>query len=400
VHLVFLNQYYPPDAAPTGVLLADLVEHLLQDGHEVTIMCAAGGYAKAQTAEKINANIEHPTPNIKRRTEEDCGEELKHSAQASTTAIDDPQSSSQLPRIIRIRATQFGRKTVIGKLLDYASYYLGVVWKLLTLRPRPERIVAMTTPPYLSIIARSVSKLRAADHAHWVMDLYPDVMAAHGMITERSVLYRMLAGLTRWGFGGKRCAAVLTLGPDMAERVERHVKKNANIEHSTSNIEYRKEKLTVLGDSTGPFATSRQGTAVFRVSWVPLWGAERKDGNGFQSPDGEITEDKKNANITQSTSNTGCRTQDDCGAELQHSAHAIRTSGHALALRRQRGWKDDELIVMYSGNMGLGHRFGEILEAAADLQANRLRINENDEKSLFFHSKLKIQHSKSSSSAL
>jgi len=35
-----------------------------------------------------------------------------------------------------------------------------------------------------------------------------------------------------------------------------------------------------------------------------------------------------------------------------------------LALRRARGWGDEELVVMYSGNMGLGHRFGEILAAA------------------------------------
>jgi glycosyltransferase involved in cell wall biosynthesis len=38
-----------------------------------------------------------------------------------------------------------------------------------------------------------------------------------------------------------------------------------------------------------------------------------------------------------------------------------------LALRRQRGWADDEVVVMYSGNMGLGHRFGEILAAAKEL---------------------------------
>ena len=104
--------------------------------------------------------------------------------------------------IIRIGASKFGRSTFAGKLLDYTSYYLGATWKLLTLRVRPDRVVALTTPPYLSVIARLISKLRGADHAHWVMDLYPDVLAAHGMLDERGLGYRLLAGLARWVWVG------------------------------------------------------------------------------------------------------------------------------------------------------------------------------------------------------
>ena len=36
----------------------------------------------------------------------------------------------------------------------------------------------------------------------------------------------------------------------------------------------------------------------------------------------------------------------------------------ALARRRARGWGLDDLVLLYSGNMGLGHRMGEFLEAA------------------------------------
>lgn len=41
-------------------------------------------------------------------------------------------------------------------------------------------------------------------------------------------------------------------------------------------------------------------------------------------------------------------------------------------LRCERGWADDELVVMYSGNMGLGHRFGEILKLAERLDGRGL----------------------------
>ncbi len=276
MHLVFLNQYYPPDAAPTGVMLEAVAERLVADGHGVTVLCAAGGYA----GERCKTT--------RRKTQEE--KEPERDVTADPSPIQNPKSKIQNPnlRILRIGATKLGRSTFIGKLLDYAVYYIGVAWKLMTMHPRPERIVALTTPPYLSVLARVISKLRGVDHAHWVMDLYPDVMVAHGMLEEKSLTHGLLVGLARWGFGGKRCAAVLTLGPDMAERVDR---------------------LTGMGGRV--------------AGWVPLW-------SGTGDP-GEV-------------------------------------DGMAVANRRhEMGWADDELVVMYSGNMGLGHRFAEILEIAVGL---------------------------------
>jgi hypothetical protein len=273
-HLVFLNQYYPPDVAPTGVMLEGVVRQLVRDGHAVTVLCAAGGYGGQGGGMSADA--------------------VEEKRAAHGTA---PRAA-----VIRIGATRFGRGTMVGKLLDYASFYGGVIWRLGMMNPRPTRVVALTTPPYLSVVARVMSKLRGADHAHWVMDLYPDVMVAHGMLRERSWLARWLAGLARWGFGGRRCAAVLTLGPDMAERVGRY-----------------------LSTTKPP-----------RAEWVPLWG-------------GELARSE----------DPGARTVDDADA--------------VAVLRKARGWGDDELVVMYSGNMGLGHRFGEILAAALELKDKPVR---------------------------
>ncbi|MGL5019646.1 MAG: hypothetical protein ACRDBP_16040, partial [Luteolibacter sp.] len=43
-------------------------------------------------------------------------------------------------------------------------------------------------------------------------------------------------------------------------------------------------------------------------------------------------------------------------------------------LRKDRGWAADELVVMYSGNMGLGHRFGEVLEVALGKTSEGLKV--------------------------
>ena len=181
-HFVFLNQYYPPDLAPTGVMLRDVAEEMVARGIRVTILCSKGGYSGSGTKEQ-------------------------------------GADSSDQVEVVRVPTFRFGRQTLIGKLCDYASFYLIAFWYALIVKGRPTCYVAMTTPPYLGVIARLVSKFRGAGHAHWVMDLYPDVMVAHEILKEGSIKGKVLRSLSRCGFGGKRNQGTVSLGPDMAERV-------------------------------------------------------------------------------------------------------------------------------------------------------------------------------------
>ncbi len=253
MHLVFLNQYFPPDEAPTGVMLESVAAQAAKDGHQVTIICSEGGYAGS-------------------------------GQQFITEGA--PKSSDY--QIIRVRTPKLGRRTFLGKIIDYLAFYIGVAIKLATLSSRPDRVIALTTPPYLSILARLFSKFYGATHAHWVMDLYPDVMQAHGMLKSGSLIERILKSLTRWGFGGKRNAGVLTLGPDMDQRTAAYL---------------------------NPYC---------RHHWVPLW------------------------------------------STTENSATAAEIS----AWRESKGWKSNKTLVMYSGNMGLGHRFGEFLDAVEFLSSD------------------------------
>ena len=257
MRLLLINQYFPPDHAPTGLMLEAVVAVLADRGHEVTVLCAKGGYAGA-------------------------GEAALGGADRGAVSV------------VRIGATRFGRSSFLGKLADYLSFYLGVALVILRRRPRPERVVVLTTPPYLSVLARLAGKFAGADHAHWVMDLYPDVMVAHGMLGAGGLPHRILARLARLGFGGRRCAGVMTLGPDMAARVSAYL------------------------------------PAGRKAAWVPLWNTD---------PLG-----------------------DPAAPETASGAAAPAELAASADLRSARGWEKDELVVMYSGNMGLGHRFTEILE--------------------------------------
>ncbi len=324
MHLVFLNQYYPPDAAPTGVMLDSVVRHLADEGHEVTVLCAPGGYASA------DRNIEPPESGA--QTERG----IYSASSSQTSTLNHPHI-----HIVRIPATQFGRSSAIHKLIDYASFYLMVAWKLATLRPDPDRVVALTTPPYLSVLARLISKFIGADHAHWVMDLYPDVMVAHGMLKDGGWEHRLLTGIARWGFGGKRCATVLTLGPDMAGRVARVIGSGVSAAVASSSDS---ESLPLPHP---PSAINHQQPL---VQWVALWGEYSA----------KIVDDPLPV------------------ASASISGHSTPNTPLSATFRSQRGWLDDELIVMYSGNMGLGHRFGEFLEAAKVIGHSRRSFLHSD----------------------
>lgn len=245
MHLVLLNQYCVPDMAPTGQVLFDLARSLVARGHRVTVLCSRRSY---------DGDCSYPAREVR-----------------DGVAIE------------RLPAFGFGRRSFLGKLLDYASFYVLLAIRLLFLRPRPSLILALTTPPYVGLLAKAVGWVRRIPHAHWVMDLYPDVMVAHGMLGPQSLLRRVLARLTRWELRGS--AATLALGPDMAER------------------------LAAYSQTTVP--------------WVPLWG------DGALQP---------------------------------------WPAGKPNRLREARGWDAETLVLMYSGNMGLGHRFGEFLACARELR--------------------------------
>jgi putative colanic acid biosynthesis glycosyltransferase WcaI len=175
VRALLLNQFYPPDVAPTGQALHDLARALSARGHEVDVL---------------------------------------HSGASSA------------------------RTRMVAKGLDYASYAVRLAVASRSLS-RPDVIVTLTTPPYLGLLSSLVPRWRGVPRVEWSMDVYPDVLAAHGLVGRDGIVHRALSSLARRQL--RNAAAVIALGPFMARVLE-------------------------------PRAADAR-----RVTWVPLWG-ERVEG--------------------------------------------------------------------------------------------------------------------------
>lgn len=177
--LLFVNQHYWPDIAATGQMLTDLAEHLATRGFDVHVLAGAAHYAGGAVAAP------------------------RRETRAGVT-------------IHRVRTTAFGRGSHAGRLVDYASFYLGALRRLVAGR-RFDLVVLLTTPPLLSTLGAAARALRGVRYGIWSMDLHPDAEVALGMLAPGGLPARLLHALNDWGH--RRADAVVALGPYMADRL-------------------------------------------------------------------------------------------------------------------------------------------------------------------------------------
>lgn len=179
MRLLFINSHYYPGVAATAHHLTDLAEFLAARGHDVRVVTGRGKYV----AGKVRAPAR----------------ERRHGVE-----------------VRRVSATTFGRGTVVGRLADYATFYLQAVaalvgpWSF-------DGAVVLTTPPLLSFAARIARVLRGRRYAVWSQDLHPAAEFAAGMLSRRGPLGRFLEWANGAGYRG--ADVVVDLGAYMRERI-------------------------------------------------------------------------------------------------------------------------------------------------------------------------------------
>jgi colanic acid biosynthesis glycosyl transferase WcaI len=178
--LLFINQHYFPDVASTGQHLTDLAEYLARQGESVRVLTGRAHY--------VDGHLEAPKREVR------AGVQIR-----------------------RARTTRFGRGSRLGRLVDYATFYVRALWTVLT--EPADVVVFLTTPPLLAVIGWLITslKLRRFRYGIWSMDLHPDAEIAAGMVRASSPLGRLLIWLDTRAF--RQAAFVVDLGPYMKQRI-------------------------------------------------------------------------------------------------------------------------------------------------------------------------------------
>ncbi len=189
MRILLVNQFYPPDMAPTGRYLHDLAAHLVSRGHEVEALCSRTSYKGG-------------------------GRYL-------------PEEVCDGVRVHRPRTLGFGRLGA-ARAADYLSFLFGASWRAVSSRDHYDLTVCLTTPPYLGWVMPRLLGRRGGASVQWVMDLYPDVLLAHGTLPPLRLTTSSLRRLTTRQLSGS--ALVLTLGQRMQQRVRSYAGGRTRLE--------------------------------------------------------------------------------------------------------------------------------------------------------------------------
>jgi colanic acid biosynthesis glycosyl transferase WcaI len=159
MRFLFVNQFVPPDEAPTSLLLGDLAAALEREGHTVIWVGGRKGY-----------------------------------------------------RTRKVKPGGRARREVVS-----LCHLLWSGWRA----PRCEVILSLSSPPMLLVVAHLLKwRHRRAKLVHWAMDLYPEVAVALGEVADGSWLHKLTAWMM--GRSYRACDLVVALDAEMAERIARH----------------------------------------------------------------------------------------------------------------------------------------------------------------------------------
>ena len=179
--LIFVNRFFFPDHSATSQILSDLAFHLAGTGREVHIVTSTQLYDAAQAS----------LP----------GYEI----------IDDV-------RVHRVSSTRFGRSALLGRSIDYLSFYRSA-WRCLMQVTRPsDLLVAKTDPPLVSLVAMAAARRKGAILINWLQDLYPEIAVALGVPFIQGPIAASLAVLRNRSL--RTAEANVVVGQLMARKIE------------------------------------------------------------------------------------------------------------------------------------------------------------------------------------
>jgi colanic acid biosynthesis glycosyl transferase WcaI len=179
VHILLLNQYFPPDTSATAKQAAIVVDALAAR-HRVTIIAGRPSYDPAER---------HPYYLFRREV------------RGNVT-------------IIRVGSTTYPRFQMRRRVTNYLSYLSLAVPRALTIPA--DVIMSMTDPPIAGLAAALVARLRRRPFVYNIRDLYPD-MALGGRIVQPSRWVQRWERMHRHAL--RQAARVIVLGDDMRDRI-------------------------------------------------------------------------------------------------------------------------------------------------------------------------------------
>ena len=177
-HIILVNRFFYPDESATAQILTDLAGHLGANGDRVSVITSRLSYADQDVRYAPFEQIEN---------------------------VD----------IFRVPTTGFGRAGLLGRAVDYLSFYISSVLAVLKIARRGSLLVIKTDPPLLGVPIGLAGRLKRAIRINWLQDLFPEVATELGVTPP-------LVGLLNYvrNRSLRQASMNVAIGERMASRLE------------------------------------------------------------------------------------------------------------------------------------------------------------------------------------
>ena len=178
--IIFVNRFAWPDHSATAQILTQVSEALASAGHDVHVIASRAHYS---------------------------GGGAGLSAQETHAGV----------TIHRTWTSRFGRANLVGRALDYLSFYASGFFSVLRHAHGKDLVIAKTDPPLLGVTIGLAAKMKGATRANWLQDLYPEVAAALDVSLAKGLVGRLLKSLRNHSL--RRSELVIAIGSRMKKRL-------------------------------------------------------------------------------------------------------------------------------------------------------------------------------------
>jgi len=179
MHILLLNEYYPPDTSATAKMAVQVAETLAKT-HQVTVVAGRPSYDPDET---------YPYHLLQRRARNGVNVEC-------------------------VGSSAYSRHQMRRRVSNYLSYLALAVPRAFALNP--DVVLAMTDPPVAGIAGALIAQLAGKPFVYNIRDMYPD-MAVGGDIVRPSPWVQRWEKMHRRAL--KQAACVIVLGDDMRDRI-------------------------------------------------------------------------------------------------------------------------------------------------------------------------------------
>jgi colanic acid biosynthesis glycosyl transferase WcaI len=179
VHILLLNEYFPPDTSATAKFAAQVADALAVN-HCVTVLAGRPSYDPSER---------HPRYLFRREVRGNLV-------------------------IERVGSTAYPRFEMRRRISNYLSYLSLAIPRALSISS--DIVLAMTDPPIEGIAGALVASLSGRPFVYNIRDMYPD-MAVGGSIVRPGGFAARWETVHRWAL--RHAARVIVLGEDMRDRI-------------------------------------------------------------------------------------------------------------------------------------------------------------------------------------